>query len=67
MDPDYNWIPPQYDVSRTPLERQKLPLSASSDVSESAEEDFARTIKWCPDGSTAIAQSENRAFYFLNL
>lgn len=46
MDPDYNWIPPQYDVTRTPLERQKLPLSASSDVSESAEEDFTRTIKW---------------------
>ncbi|GBE86827.1 hypothetical protein SCP_1000690 [Sparassis crispa] len=57
------WTPPQYDLSRTP----KLVHTAYLSPDAEYPHNFARLVKWCPDGSLALAQCENRSLQFLNL
>ncbi|KAJ7606638.1 WD40-repeat-containing domain protein [Roridomyces roridus] len=57
----YTWVPPEYDLSRPPSQ------SASWKVpSPTLPGNFARSAKWCPDGSAALAQCEHREFRLLN-
>ncbi|KIM82104.1 hypothetical protein PILCRDRAFT_821004 [Piloderma croceum F 1598] len=42
-------------------------LSTFLPASSKCSENFVRLAKWCPDGSTALAQSENQTFHFLDL
>ncbi|TFY71608.1 hypothetical protein EVG20_g1403 [Dentipellis fragilis] len=57
------WTPPTYDVSKPPA----LAHTASLSPDDKFPHNFARTVKWCPDGSVALAQCENRSFQYLDL
>ncbi|RDB17540.1 Telomerase Cajal body protein 1 [Hypsizygus marmoreus] len=62
MESEYTWSPPQYNVSKPP----RLQFSQELAQDEDFPENFARTVKWCPDGSTFLAQCENRTFQLFN-
>ncbi|KAI8996250.1 WD40-repeat-containing domain protein [Trametes punicea] len=68
---DYTaWAPPAYDMTRTPKEVHSYQLNDERGLDEYASKDpsvFARMAKWCPDGSAALAQCEDRTFRFLQL
>ncbi|KZV68763.1 hypothetical protein PENSPDRAFT_507463 [Peniophora sp. CONT] len=57
------WQPPVYDTSREPS------LAAHADLipNTTFPRNFARTAKWSPDGSTALAHCEDRTFQYLNI
>lgn len=59
----YVWIPPSYNTSHGP----SLSTTASLAPDSEFEQNFARSAKWCPDGSLALAQCENRTFEILDL
>ncbi|KAI0772312.1 WD40-repeat-containing domain protein [Trametes elegans] len=62
------WSPPAYDMSGDPREVHSYQLNGSS-ISDNAADPsiFARMAKWCPDGSAALAQCEDRTFRYLQL
>ncbi|PCH43277.1 hypothetical protein WOLCODRAFT_103329 [Wolfiporia cocos MD-104 SS10] len=58
------WTPPNYDISRPP----RLSKAFSLEKDDTWAYNFARLAKWYhPDGSTAIAQCENRSFHLLDI
>ncbi|THH08940.1 hypothetical protein EW146_g8830 [Bondarzewia mesenterica] len=57
------WCPPSYNTSSEPSLLTVAELSPDLDF----EHNFARSAKWCPDGSMALAHCENRNFQFLDL
>ncbi|KAH9851206.1 WD40-repeat-containing domain protein [Lenzites betulinus] len=59
------WMPPVYDMTRTPEEIHSYQLLGETGVGDPSV--FARLAKWCPDGSAALAQCEDRTFRFLQL
>ncbi|KAL4252984.1 SWT21/TCAB1 mRNA Splicing and Telomere Maintenance [Abortiporus biennis] len=62
----YVWTPPSFDVSRTPSNIYTTSLHHNTSYSSDLH-DFARTAKWCPDGSVAIAQTESGCLQYLDL
>ncbi|KAL1762101.1 WD40-repeat-containing domain protein [Schizophyllum commune] len=58
---EYVWTPPQYAFNCAPT------LKATTSVSQPSivESNFARTAKWCPDGSSLLMHCENRTFELL--
>ncbi|KAA1476466.1 WD40 repeat-like protein [Dentipellis sp. KUC8613] len=57
------WTPPVYNTSKPPA----LAHTTSLSPDDKFPHNFARTVKWCPDGSVALAQCENRSFQYLDL
>ncbi|KAH9834603.1 uncharacterized protein C8Q71DRAFT_838093 [Rhodofomes roseus] len=57
------WIPPIYDCSRAP----ELEWNTSVPHDEMMPYNFARSAKWCPDGSAVLSQCEDRTFYLPDL
>ncbi|KAF8158641.1 WD40-repeat-containing domain protein [Mycena galopus ATCC 62051] len=55
----YTWVPPEFNLSRPPPSPQLWP-------SFSDPGNFARSAKWCPDGSVALVQCENREFRIIS-
>ncbi|KAG6808968.1 hypothetical protein H0H92_002202 [Tricholoma furcatifolium] len=62
MDGEYVWSPPKYDVSIPPVARFTGQPSRSTNLNGN----FVRTVKWCPDGSTALAHCEDGSFQFFD-
>ncbi|KAI0944727.1 hypothetical protein AcW1_002366 [Taiwanofungus camphoratus] len=63
MEPDdFVWIPPRYNPSESP----ELAWCTQILSDEESPNNFARKVKWCPDGSIALAQCENGSFQFLD-
>ncbi|KAG1723770.1 uncharacterized protein EDB91DRAFT_1240045 [Suillus paluster] len=56
------WKPPQFDVSYLP----DSVLTNNLDVDPDFVDNFARSAKWCADGSSFLVQCENRAFQLFN-
>ncbi|KAH8092214.1 WD40-repeat-containing domain protein [Cristinia sonorae] len=56
------WTPPVYNTSDNPE-----CIHTTNMESELANGDFVRQAKWCPDGSSALAQTESGYLQFLNL
>ncbi|TFK48131.1 WD40 repeat-like protein [Heliocybe sulcata] len=52
---------PEYQFSRSPELVHRSGLSKNDDLGRN----FPRTAKWCPDGSVALVQCENRSFQFI--
>ncbi|KAH9912362.1 uncharacterized protein BXZ73DRAFT_107494 [Epithele typhae] len=63
------WSPPVYDTGRVPhqLLSAQFPENTSGEPDAHNHTIFARFAKWCPDGSAALAQCEDRTFRFLQL
>ncbi|KAI0067581.1 WD40 repeat-like protein [Artomyces pyxidatus] len=59
----YAWVPPEYNASREPTPSWKDNLVHDP----SFPDNFARSARWCPDGSLALAQCENRTLQYLDL
>ncbi|KAI0659486.1 WD40-repeat-containing domain protein [Cubamyces menziesii] len=59
------WSPPTFDANHPPKEVHSYLLNNGGEVPDSSV--FARMAKWSPDGSTALAQCEDRTFRFLQL
>ncbi|KAI0717784.1 hypothetical protein C8Q72DRAFT_158112 [Fomitopsis betulina] len=53
------WLPPYYNCSKVPGVAWKHTVPTD----EKLRCNFARYAKWCPDGSVALFQCENRSFY----
>ncbi|KAI0034852.1 WD40-repeat-containing domain protein [Vararia minispora EC-137] len=60
---EYVWTPPSYNFSRKPVAAAHTKLAPDL----SFPHNFARCGKWCPDGSVALMQCENRTFQTLHL
>ncbi|KAI9511442.1 WD40 repeat-like protein [Russula earlei] len=59
MESQYVWKPPSFDTCTPPSlvhEARLLP-----------QQNFARSAKWCPDGSLALAHCENRSLQYLDM
>ncbi|KAJ7158129.1 WD40-repeat-containing domain protein [Mycena filopes] len=54
----YEWVPPEFNLSAPPKSDERWTIS--SDVALPG--NFARSAKWCPDGSVALVQCEHREF-----
>ncbi|VDC05093.1 unnamed protein product [Peniophora sp. CBMAI 1063] len=63
VDQSLVWQPPEYDTSREPELAARAELVPDPDFPRN----FARTAKWSPDGSTALAHCEDRTFQYLNI
>jgi hypothetical protein len=63
MESQYIWKPPTFDTSRQPTLVREAHLPSDPDLHEN----FARSAKWCPDGSLALAHCENRSLQYLDL
>ncbi|KAI0048834.1 hypothetical protein FA95DRAFT_1678043 [Auriscalpium vulgare] len=63
MEVEYAWQPPVYGTTQPP----KLVHQADLKSDPGFPENFARSAKWCPDGSLALAHCENRAMQYLDL
>lgn len=61
--PSATWTPPHYDYSKTPALVSSTRLHPDDDNPHN----FARMAKWCPDGSAALAQCENRHLQTLEM
>ncbi|KAJ7823071.1 WD40-repeat-containing domain protein [Mycena olivaceomarginata] len=57
----YTWVPPEFNLTQPPSSVEPWP--ALSDPSHPG--NFARSAKWCPDGSVALVQCEHREFRIL--
>ncbi|KAL1709660.1 WD40-repeat-containing domain protein [Schizophyllum commune] len=55
---EYIWQPPQYAFDCAPT----LQTTASVTQADAGNSNFARTAKWCPDGSSLLIHCENRTF-----
>ncbi|EPS99976.1 hypothetical protein FOMPIDRAFT_1030645 [Fomitopsis schrenkii] len=53
------WLPPYFNYSKAPT----VAWEHSVPEDEQLQYNFARCAKWCPDGSAALFQCENRSFY----
>ncbi|TFK36239.1 WD40-repeat-containing domain protein [Crucibulum laeve] len=60
---EYKWVPPQYDISKSPCIETTLGLASDPE----SPENFARSAKWSPDGSVLLAHCENRTFQFFDI
>ncbi|KAI1791381.1 hypothetical protein LXA43DRAFT_973080 [Ganoderma leucocontextum] len=63
--PSYaTWVPPVYDMNSRPRQLYSTHLPQSQANTEGTDDPyiFARMAKWCPDGSVALAQCEDRSF-----
>ncbi|KAH9177468.1 WD40 repeat-like protein [Lactarius sanguifluus] len=60
---DIVWKPPVFRVSRQPTLVHKACLLTDTHFTEN----FARSAKWCPDGSLALAHCENRTLQYLDI
>ncbi|KAJ3521072.1 hypothetical protein NM688_g9070 [Phlebia brevispora] len=56
------WVPPSYDVTSSPSLLHTRTISQQGASSTN----FARWAKWCPDGSTALAQCENASLEYID-
>ncbi|KAI0262220.1 quinon protein alcohol dehydrogenase-like superfamily [Gloeopeniophorella convolvens] len=63
MAEEYIWTPPAFNVSKDPTLIHTTHLLPDPDFPEN----FARSAKWCPDGSLALAHCENRSLQYLDL
>ncbi|KAI0651027.1 hypothetical protein C8Q79DRAFT_931081 [Trametes meyenii] len=63
------WTPPVYDTSQAPVQVYSSLLNDTRSDENRVRDPtvFARVAKWCPDGSAALAQCEDRTFRFLRL
>ncbi|KAI0250071.1 WD40-repeat-containing domain protein [Lactifluus subvellereus] len=59
----YTWRPPTFDISRQPTPVHRGNLLPDPQFPEN----FARSVKWCPDGSLALAHCENRSLQYLDI
>ncbi|KAH9975579.1 WD40-repeat-containing domain protein [Lactifluus volemus] len=59
----YSWTPPTFDISKQPTLVHKGHLLPDQQFPEN----FARSVKWCPDGSLALAHCENRSLQYLDI
>ncbi|KAI9465183.1 WD40 repeat-like protein [Lactarius psammicola] len=57
------WKPPVFGVNRQPTLVHKASLLPDTHFTEN----FARSAKWCPDGSLALAHCENRTLQYLDI
>ncbi|KAF8271027.1 WD40 repeat-like protein [Lactarius quietus] len=57
------WQPPVFRLSGQPTLLHKACLHPDPHFTEN----FARSAKWCPDGSLALAHCENRTLQYLNI
>ncbi|KAG0697486.1 WD40-repeat-containing domain protein [Suillus ampliporus] len=57
------WKLPQFDVSYPPDPVLKNHLGVDPDFADN----FARSARWCADGSSFLVQCENRAFQLFNI
>ncbi|KAE9407841.1 WD40 repeat-like protein [Gymnopus androsaceus JB14] len=55
MDEFSTWKPPQFNISHPPILDEVFTLTKDPHFAQN----FARTTKWCPDGSVYLAQCEN--------
>ncbi|KAH9006272.1 WD40 repeat-like protein [Lactarius hatsudake] len=60
---DIVWKPPVFRISRQPTLVHKACLLPDTHFTEN----FARSAKWCPDGSLALAHCENRTLQYLDI
>ncbi|KAI0310854.1 hypothetical protein OF83DRAFT_1252248 [Amylostereum chailletii] len=58
----YIWTPPAYDTSKAPQQAHRSALLPDHTFSQN----FARSAKWAPDGSVALAHCENRSLQYLD-
>ncbi|KAN0125744.1 WD40 repeat-like protein [Russula decolorans] len=63
MESQYIWKPPTFDISKQPTLAHDAHLPSDPHF----QENFARSAKWCPDGSLALAHCENRSLQYLDL
>ncbi|KAF7378144.1 Telomerase Cajal body protein 1 [Mycena sanguinolenta] len=54
----YTWTPPEFNLSSPPSSSESWPVFPDPG-------NFARSAKWCPDGSVALVQCEHREFRIL--
>ncbi|KAJ7763191.1 WD40-repeat-containing domain protein [Mycena maculata] len=59
---DYTWTPPEFDLSRPPARSALWNVTSHTSLPGN----FARSAKWCPDGSAALVQCEHREFWVLD-
>ncbi|KAJ6531415.1 WD40-repeat-containing domain protein [Mycena vulgaris] len=55
---EYTWTPPQFDLSQPPTTTDSFSILSNPSLPGN----FARSAKWCPDGSVALVQCEHREF-----
>ncbi|KAI0302283.1 hypothetical protein B0F90DRAFT_1816499 [Multifurca ochricompacta] len=63
MEQQYIWKSPAFDTSRQPTSVYKAHLLPDPQFLGN----FARSAKWCPDGSLALAHCENRNLQYLDI
>ncbi|KAJ7779598.1 WD40-repeat-containing domain protein [Mycena metata] len=54
----YSWTPPEFNLSEPPKPAELWSIPSDSALLGN----FARSAKWCPDGSVALVQCEHREF-----
>ncbi|KAJ6526821.1 hypothetical protein B0H19DRAFT_1197105 [Mycena capillaripes] len=54
----YAWAPPEFDLSNSPSSAEIWPILSDPSLPGN----FARSAKWCSDGSVAMVQCEHREF-----
>ncbi|KAJ7929633.1 WD40-repeat-containing domain protein [Mycena leptocephala] len=57
----YSWVPPEFNLFKPPSCSEKWPVTSDASLLGN----FARSAKWCPDGSVALVQCEHREFQIL--
>ncbi|KAJ7042201.1 WD40-repeat-containing domain protein [Mycena alexandri] len=57
----YGWAPPEFNLSEPPKPAELWSIPSDSALIGN----FARSTKWCPDGSVALVQCEHREFRIL--
>ncbi|KAF7368664.1 Telomerase Cajal body protein 1 [Mycena venus] len=57
----YTWVPPEFNLSGSPPFTESWSIRSDSSLPGN----FARSAKWCPDGSVALVQCEHREFRIL--
>ncbi|KAJ6483554.1 hypothetical protein C8R47DRAFT_1132560 [Mycena vitilis] len=57
----YTWVPPEFNLSSPPTSSAKWPILSDLTLPGN----FARSAKWCSDGSVALVQCEHREFRIL--
>ncbi|KAJ7143861.1 WD40-repeat-containing domain protein [Mycena epipterygia] len=56
--PAYTWTPPEFDLSHPPASSESFHILSDPSLPGN----FARSVKWCPDGSVALMHCEHRHF-----
>ncbi|KAJ7708212.1 WD40-repeat-containing domain protein [Mycena rosella] len=59
---EYTWAPPEFDLTHPPQSTDSFTVLSDPSLPGN----FARSAKWCPDGSVALVQCEHREFRLIS-